>query len=272
MKFEVHGAGIKTIILLHGGPSLYGYMMDLGEVLAENFKVVDYAQRGAVENPSPTELLTMEQHVEDLDEIVEQVKGEGKVILLGHSWGSNVGLLYCAKYGEEVEKMIALGTASQTEEIGDLFGERFNARLTENEKTQLDNLNRKLENAKTDKKINDLMNERLSITNPACHFDRKTNEKIVPCKWDFHSFKYSIDALWDIIEDGKLPSYLEKVSCPVIAIHGDSDAFPPEETFKFLGEHLKDFSSVLIDQAGHFPWLEETSEHKFFEELSKVLV
>lgn len=271
MKFEIHGNGDKTVILLHGGPSLYGYMMDIGEVLVDDLKVVDYAQRGTVECPSTPDLLTIDQHIKDLDQIVDQVSEGRKVFLLGHSWGASLGLLYAAKFSDKIEKLVLLGTASLTEEIGDMFGERFNSRLTQNEKTQLDNLNRRLESAKTNLRINELMNERLTLTNPACHFDRATNERMVPCKWDFHSFKYSIDALWDIIEAGEMPQILKKVTCQVVAIHGDTDAFPAEETFIFLRENLSKFDSILMKDSGHFPWIEETSEHKFFEELKKIL-
>lgn len=258
MKFNEYGTGAKTIILVHGGPSLYGYMMSLGDQLTDKFKVIDYSQRGSEGNPYEGEDLGIDLHIKDLNEIVDQV--EGKPILIGHSWGANLSLFYAAEHSEEIEKVISLGTASLTEEMGDLFSEIFASRITEADKTQLENINRKLEDAKTDSKINELMNERLSITSPLYHFDRKTEEKLPVCKWNFSTFQDSIDSLWDLIEDGKVPGLLKKISCPVIAIQGDTDVFPPKETFLFLKENISNFESHEIQNAGHFPWLEEENE------------
>lgn len=277
MKFDIYGeANQEVIILIHGGPSLYGYMMSLGQELTDSFKVIDYAQRGSVENQNKEgdEKLTVEQHLLDLNEIVEQVSKEldsKKVILLGHSWGANLALLYAAKFPKHSSKVICLGTAALSEEMGDLFSENFEARISELEKTKLENINRRLEDSKTDVKTNEIMNERLSITGPLYHFDRKTEKLLPACKWNFNSFRFSIDSIWDLIEAGEVPSLLSSIKCPVISIHGDSDVFPADETFSFLERNITSFEGVLIDKAGHFPWLEKTSREQFYKELNKQL-
>lgn len=50
MFIKKYGAGKKVVILVHGGPSLYGYMGTLGKELQDDFVVVDYAQRGTFES------------------------------------------------------------------------------------------------------------------------------------------------------------------------------------------------------------------------------
>lgn len=265
MKQFKYGKGQRTIILLHGGPSLYGYMMSLGEYLIDDFQVIDYAQKGTHENPATDEEeVNLENHIKDLDEIVSSI--DEKPILIGHSWGANLALLYAAQYSSKIEKVVCLGTASLSEEIGDLFSERFSERLTELDKTKLENINRRLEDAKSSSRINEIMNERLAITSPLYHFERETEEKLPKCKWEFDSFQDSIDSLWDFIEEGGIPGELAKITCPVLVFHGDKDVFPPTETFEFLETNISNIKTFLIEKSGHFPWLEKNSS-----ELLKLL-
>ena len=73
--------GAPLVILLHGGPSIYGYMQTLAEALP-SYRVLRYAQRGTVENPANGRPLTIADHLTDLDDIITEHCGRERPVLL----------------------------------------------------------------------------------------------------------------------------------------------------------------------------------------------
>jgi pimeloyl-ACP methyl ester carboxylesterase len=60
----------------------------------------------------PSASMTIEQFVQDLDEVVELVRnrfGKTQVVLLGHSWGSALGILYTSRHPEKVAAYVGIG-------------------------------------------------------------------------------------------------------------------------------------------------------------------
>ena len=267
MHIEEYGAGPKTIILVHGGPSLFGYMKSLGKQLAPNYKVIDYAQKGTYESPGSSNELNIDSHIDDLAKIIKDNSSKGKVVLLGHSWGASLSLLTVAQHPDLVEKVIIIGTAPLEEKTADAFSENLNRKFLKSVKVKLEKLDRKLELAKTDQDKNKLMQDRLKLIGPYYHLNPKTEELMPSSNWNYVTFLNSIDSLWKKIDAGEIPALLKKVKTPVIAFHGDSDPIPHQETFIFLKSNIGNLKTIKVEHAGHFPWLEETSKERFLKDL-----
>lgn len=267
MHIEEYGIGSKTIILVHGGPSLFGYMKSLGKQLAPSYKVIDYAQKGTYESPGSSNELSLDSHIDDLAKIIKDNSSKGKVVLLGHSWGASLSLLTVAQHPDLVEKVIVIGTAPLEEKTADVFSENLNRKFPKSVKVKLEKLDRKLELAKTDQDKNKLMQDRLKLIGAYYHLNPKTEELMPSSKWNYVTFLSSIDSLWKKIDAGEIPALLKKVKISVIAFHGDSDPIPHQETFQFLKRNIGNLKTIKVEHAGHFPWLEETSKEKFLKDL-----
>lgn len=108
----IRGADITNpvLILLHGGPGMSETSLFRGfnSVLEKSFTIVYWDQRGAgktFDPATPLASMTVEQFVADLDQLVDHVckrLGKQKVTLLGHSWGSQLGCLYAARFPNKV--------------------------------------------------------------------------------------------------------------------------------------------------------------------------
>lgn len=68
--------------------------------IEKGFTVVYWDQRGSgklYDRKRPRSSMTVEQFIADLDELVEVMRkrlGTQKVVILGHCWGSALGVLY----------------------------------------------------------------------------------------------------------------------------------------------------------------------------------
>jgi proline iminopeptidase len=105
------------VVLLHGGPgaSESALFRHFNGDLENRFLMVYWEQRGtgrSYRSDIPDASMTIEQFVQDLDEVVELVRvrfGAKRVVLLGHSWGSALGLLYTSRYPEKVAAYVGVG-------------------------------------------------------------------------------------------------------------------------------------------------------------------
>ena len=105
-----------VLLWLHGGPGgaerpLFRYF---NGGLEKHFVVVYWDQRGAgrsFDAKADPHCLTIAQHLADLDAVVNHLRqglGQDKVILMGHSWGAALALLYAHAYPEKVSAFIAV--------------------------------------------------------------------------------------------------------------------------------------------------------------------
>ena len=93
------------LILLHGGPGSTAQEFNAGsqpftDVLEEDYALVYYDQRnsGLARGEWEEDKLTIEQHVEDLDNVIDLINhkfgSDITLFLAGHSWGGYLGTAY----------------------------------------------------------------------------------------------------------------------------------------------------------------------------------
>lgn len=113
--------GVSTaeppLVLLHGGPGLgeTALFRHFNAALERSFVVVYWDQRGAGKSYGPAvpaSSMTVEQFISDLNELIDAVRerlGAARVAILGHSWGSALGVLYADRFPEKVAAYIGTG-------------------------------------------------------------------------------------------------------------------------------------------------------------------
>jgi proline iminopeptidase len=107
------GSGTGTpVILLHGGPGFSSYYLKSLESLGTDRPVVRYDQLGGGKSDriSDTTLFTIDHFVRELDSL-RAALGYEKFHLLGHSWGTILGLEYYRAHPERVVSL-TLGSAA----------------------------------------------------------------------------------------------------------------------------------------------------------------
>lgn len=108
-----------VIIYFHGGPGFVEMPLDWwwGRGWDEYFTVVHWDQRNAgktyvASGPNDPALLTPQQFQRDAEELVQWARkrfGKRKVFVLGHSWGSMLGLKLAAAHPEWLHAYIGMG-------------------------------------------------------------------------------------------------------------------------------------------------------------------
>lgn len=120
----IRGAGTNNpiIVFVHGGPgcSEIPYVRKYQEDLEQNFTIVHYDQRGSGKSYHFFEdysNLTTDLLVDDLLALTDYVTekfGQEKVLLIGHSFGTYIGMKAVAKVPEKYEAYIGIGQTGDT--------------------------------------------------------------------------------------------------------------------------------------------------------------
>jgi len=111
--YRVLGSGTATpAILLHGGPGFGSFYMKSLEQLSSDRPVVRYDQLGGGRSDkiSDTAMFNIAHFVRELDSLRSHL-GYEKIHLVGHSWGTILGLEYYRAHPEHVASLTLMSPA-----------------------------------------------------------------------------------------------------------------------------------------------------------------
>ena len=107
-----------VLLFVHGGPGVCDrswVMPKQSKYLADHFVMVCWDQRmsgKSYKKENADKPMTIDQMVEDMHEVVEYLKkrfNKEKIIFVGHSWGSILGVCYLVKYPETIKAYVGMG-------------------------------------------------------------------------------------------------------------------------------------------------------------------
>jgi len=242
--------------LLHGGPGASGEMKPVAERLSADFGIL--------------ELLQTEKSVKgQIEELHQQLTSiaDLPVILIGHSWGAWLGFLFTNTYPKLISKLILIGAGSFVNKYNsDLITVRLD-RLNHADKNEAQGLIQKINSGDTDIEVLKRFGE-LMIIADSYDYQPIENETI---DLDMDIFLSVWQEASKLRDSNDLIKFSDKITCPVVAIHGDYDSHPIEGVEKPLSERLPDFKMIRLEKCGHTPWKERFARTEFYEKLRKEL-
>lgn len=107
INYEFYGEGDDTLVFLHGWGQNIGMMKMLGDKMMFNHKILLVDLPGHGSSDEPPYAWTLDDFVLMLKELIDSLKLKN-VVLIGHSFGGKISLLYASKY--EVKKVVVFGS------------------------------------------------------------------------------------------------------------------------------------------------------------------
>ena len=257
-NFHKYGNAPFSVVLVHGGPGAAGTMQGVAKKISP--------QRGVIEAIQTR--YSIDSLLVELGEVTN-LHGHPPVLLIGHSWGAWLSILFASKYPDQVKKLILVATAPMIEKYAIKVMETRLHRLDENDAVTLSRLMHQINRAPVYKK-DPIFLEIAKLMRKADAFqpERTSYRNAV--------FEYAIyESIWEEAEkmrsNGELLRQAGMVSCPVLAIHGDYDPHPYNGVKLPLEKTIKDFRFRLLEKCGHEPWNEISAKKSFYDILEKEL-
>lgn len=283
-----------VLVFLHGGPGypLYPYL-DNFKKLEKHFTMVYWEQRGtgkSLSNKLNDESMATDSLLRDLNELVDWTRNRlnvEEVFIWGHSWGTNLGMLYIHKHPEKVKAYVGTGQSVNLYQNERLCYEFVKQQATdENNKKALKQI---VKIDTNDYSLSDALTVRKWIYNyggivhsnykekPYINFDIvkqvfKTPEYSTGDKWRLIlNSKYSGKTLWDDMMEINLFEQVKTVDCPVYFFEGKYDVIVSSRLAKKYFKYLdapQGKNIVWFNKSAHRPHIEEPE--KFMSEMLKV--
>jgi len=196
---------------------------------------------------------TLQGQVQELKEVLED-EGTEPVILVGFSWGAMLSLVLAASYPPLVKRLILISSAVYEDRYAMAIAKTRRKRLRQVEKEELDNLI-------LDSTVGMARLERLLYQADA--YDPLSYRREI-IEYQPEVFRSVWGEATAMRRSGELLKLIQKVICPVYAIHGDYDPHPFAGVKEPLEYTLKNFRFTLLKNCGHRPWVERQARDHFY--------
>ena len=257
-NLRLYGDKPFKVAVIHGGPGAPGEMAPVARELASIIGILEPLQTKD----------SIDGQVEELRSVLQE-HADLPVVLVGWSWGAMLSFIFTARYPSFVKKLVLVGSGPYEESYAaGIPGERLR-RLTVAERVEAFSL--------TDI-INDpfAQDKNTPMLRLAELFARADSYDPLPYQSETLEYRHDInEKVWQQAQElrisGELLALGRKITCPVVAIHGDFDPHPAEGVREPLFRVLKDFKFVLLEKCGHEPWIERAARNHFYEVLKSEL-
>lgn len=251
---RLYGNAPYKVAVIHGGPGAAGSMRHLAWELSSMCSVIEPLQSK----------YNIQSLVRELDRQLN-ASAEMPMILIGHSWGAWLSIIYATHYPENVTGLILVGCPP--------FEDRYVPAITENRirrlgtvmGTEFRQLLYNMSNGVTASDMERL--ERLVEKSDNCH----TIPGYRCCRPDSRMYESVWKEAATLRTEGKIKEMISHLHCPLYFIHGCEDPHPLEGITMPLDEMHIRYHLYTLENCGHSPFLETEIHDTFCSLLYKII-
>ena len=218
-----YGSGTDTIVLLHGWGQNIAMMKCIGDRFIKTHRVIILDLPGYGESTEPTSVWSVYDYVECVHKLLTNLKVSSP-ILIGHSFGGKISLLYASMY--DTKKLICLASPY---------------------KKAVERLSIKTKALKLAKKI--------PVINKLEDFAKKHIGST-----DYKSASVMMRKILVNTVNLDLTNEVKKISCPTLLIWGTSDNAVPYDDALELESLIKGSGLVTYEGCTHYAYLERLEQ------------
>jgi proline iminopeptidase len=239
---ETVGDGPEVVVLLHGGPGAsHDYLRPQLDALAApgRRRLFYYDQRGGGRSPlAPGRPWgTAADHVADLESVRAHL-GVDRMMLVGHSWGALLALLYAAEHARQVSRMVLISPAPAKADERDEGLRRFAAASA---RPEVAALRARLPNDKRG---------RFAVAVAGWFADPRRAVELTP----FVVRQAAEETVWRSLGAYDVRPRVAQLALRALVIHGTADPIPVQSArrtaFAINAEYLE------LEGVGHVPYIE----------------
>jgi pimeloyl-ACP methyl ester carboxylesterase len=253
-----YGTAGPLVLVLHGGPGAAGHAVGVARGLAGAFRVLEPFQRASGGAP-----LTVRQHVEDLQVLIESRAEPTPPVLVGTSWGAMLALAFAAAHPELAGPLVLIGCGTFDLDARVHLHATLEERMTPALRARLRRLDEQIPDP------NALMEARMECLTPVYSYDAVEPE---PLQCDARAMEETWADMVRLQAEGVYPAAFKAVRSPVLMLHGTFDPHPGRMILESLRPHLPRIEYREWARCGHSPWLERAVRDEFFQVLTEWLL
>lgn len=277
-----------VILFLHGGPGSpeAAFLKHFNPDLEKDFVMVYWEQRGAGKSYTkdiPVENMNMEQFISDTRELSEYLSErfkQDRIYIMGHSWGSLLGIMTAYQHPELYRAYFGIGQVANQfrgEQISyEWAKEQARERNDKNAVKALTALSFPDSLASGKEWIDYMFKQRKYVNkfgggttrditrmSPLIRIVLKTREYTIGDKLNFmNASVFSLEHMWNEVILANLFNDIDSMQVPVYIFHGKYDFTTPHSVAKDFYDQLKapEKGFFTFENSAHSPVMEEVGK------------
>lgn len=262
LHYDAVGRG-WPVVLLSGGPGFSpDYLRPIAARLGDHYQFILLHQRGTGRSVAAADTLQLPKLVADIEALRRHLDVE-KLVIAGHSFGGIMAMMYAREHPERVGGLALIDSGGPTLRSVPKFTANLESRFSEEEKAAITYWSdpERLGTQRTRAVLE------ITRARTAAYFADRTKARLLTESMTEDSFRDSVfRAIVPQMMALDLRAGLETVEAPVLVIHGRQD---PLESAQEVHETFPGSKLEMIEDAGHFPWLEQPET--FYASLDRFL-
>lgn len=233
LTYDEAGEG-KPVVLMHGWGCNHTTVASIENMLTPYFKVYNVDFPGFGDSTEPKEVWGVEEYTRLMEEMVKELKIE-RPILIGHSFGGRVGILFSSR--NEVRKLI----------LTDAAGVKPRRSLK---------YYYKVYTYKAVKKALPLLMGKVRAEEMLNKYRSKVGSS------DYSSATPMMRAILSKAVNEDLCDVMPKIKCPTLLVWGTADTATPLSDAKKMEKLIPDAGLVAFEGVGHYSFLENPYQYQ----------
>jgi len=241
LYYELYGNSDKETLVLSNGilMSTTSWNFQI-KTLAKHFRVLVYDCRGMWQSDHPFEEYSMEQHADDLSELLN-VLNIPKAHIAGISYGSEISMVFALKYPHKTKSLLVFDGVSQIDPLLKSFGDTWVAAAEKKDAALL-----------------------LKVTTPL-NFSEQwliDNPKVLPIleekykQLDFDAFIRMMKCFYNL----DITDQLAQIIVPTLVVVGEQDLLKTRSYAQRIAESIPGCEFFVVPGSGHALCLEKPHE------------
>jgi pimeloyl-ACP methyl ester carboxylesterase len=253
-----HGRAPYTVVVVHGGPGAPGSAAGLARAISSTRGVLEPWQSAR----------SVDALVEELRDQVDR-DATVPVVLIGHSWGAWLALLFAARFPDRVRRLVLVGCPPFSARDARAVRRARRERLGPSGWREFRATERRLSPGQGGGRTQDL--RRLGeLSEVADSIELRFPDSSVT-RLDPKAYRVVWSEASELRRTGGLLRRVRGVTAPILLLHGRDDPHPSQSVVRTLRRLGLPVRVVLLERCGHEPWRERYGRGPLLRALRREL-
>jgi pimeloyl-ACP methyl ester carboxylesterase len=238
------------VLVLHGGPGLSDYTAPLAAELEDAFRVIRYQQRGLAPSTASGPF-SISRHVADAVAVLDAAGAE-RAYVIGHSWGGHLAMYLAVRHPGRVLGLVIADPLGAVPDGGlSDMGQNLTARIRPELAARARELD---ERAMAGQRTTEDALESLAIVWPGYFSSPQVAPPMPALRLSVECYAATFASVQAHFDQHTLERSLPALRVPALFVLGAASPIPTRHGV--ASANLIPGAQCLIEDSGHFPWLE----------------
>ena len=258
--FEI-GTG-PTLVCLHGSWDHLLYR-PMGELFAQKYRCILYDQRGSGQSKlleSGEDAMDIRKFTQDLDALRDHL-GLDKMALLGHSWGSGLGLLYAQDYPDRLSHLILVGPGPLNSEMSGCYRANRDRMAYPTSPEEFAAIRRSYDEARSETGVvpREIDEALIRIWARVIFYSRETAGQFIDFYLNCGGYLRHAESPTNFKHEMQLAN-TDRITAPTLVVYGYQDYEPITQAY-LIKEKIPQTEIAFLNECGHATWVDQPEEY-----------